>query len=237
MGQRYIEQWTAAEVAALQVRQQEEQYGLFVGTDRVCTPGGRWVAHTRRDIIYAILQEAWVNGSLDVTSGQYFSLYATQHDLLAESFAGFVAQVPHLLQDHEVITRPMVGPEYIEQAWAWRSVAGWLEAHGCTLPFAGTPLDARISTLLAETLEGLHPAQQTAVMSLCFRHQASALLALMVVLGRCTVDEYADGCLIGDVRHPVFGMGDLKHYRTDHELMTRDATIAVAYSTLLLRGA
>jgi hypothetical protein len=236
MQQRYIEKWTADDVAMLTVHQHDGLYGLFVGKDQVCTPAGKWVSHVRRDVIYAMLQEAWVKGKLDVTSGGCFSLYATQHDLLAESFSGFVAHLPHMLDHHEVVTRPMAGRDYIEQAWAWRSVARWLEEHGCARPFGMQPLDERLIPVLSETLLGLDAAQQTAVMSLCYKHQASVLLALMLVLGRCTGVEYADGCLIGNPRHPIFGIGDFKAYRHDAQQLTHDAHISCAYVAMMQRS-
>jgi hypothetical protein len=53
------------------------------------------VSQEPRDIVYAVAEEAWVSGALDVTNGQYHSMYGTEHDMLASSLAGFVAPLPH----------------------------------------------------------------------------------------------------------------------------------------------
>ena len=235
MKKRYIKKWSGADVANLRIHRHDGGYGLFIGKDQVCTPAGNWVSHNQRDVVYAIAQEAWVTGALDVTNGQYYSMYATQHDMLAASFAGFVDQLPHMLAVHEVVMRPMPGPEQIEQNWSWRSVAAWLSSHGCTMPFGGNPVDATLIALLSGTLLALHPAQQTAVMSLYSRHQLSLLMALMVVLGHCNGEEYGDGCLVGNPRHPIFGMGDYTAYRNDMVTLTREAYIARSYAELMQR--
>ena len=236
MGQRYIEQWTADDVAALRVRQVGTGYGLYVGKDQLTTPAGNPLVHPLRSVVYALLQEAWMTEGLDVTSGGYYSLYCTEHDLIAASWGGFVDGLPHLLTHHEVITRPMAGPEYIEQVWAWRSVSAWLAEHGCTQPLGYDLCTPAVSAVVRAALLALDPAQQTAVMSLCTRHHASVLLPLMVVLGECTPDEYADGCLIGAPIHPIFGMGEHEEYREAAPVLAAEAMRACAYVTLTQRG-
>ena len=65
------------------------------------------------------------------------------------------------------------------------------------------------------------------------RHRLSLLMVLMVVLGHCNGEEYADGCMVGNPRQPIFGIGDYEDYRHDMVIMTREEYIARAYAEMM----
>ncbi len=230
--------WSSDDVQALRIRRDtNNDHVLYYHATPVTTPAGHRVGHRRREIAHAVLNEAWINGGLDITNGQYFSLFATQHDLLAEGFAQFVEQMPHLLIAHEVTTQLSPGPEQIDQRWAWRSVEAWLNEHGLTLLKVELRFDARLVALVSDTLLALHPAQQSAVMTLYFRHRMSVLLALMVVWGRCTADEYVLGSLVNTTAYPPNGLdADAIAVFADTALeWVREVQVACTYCTMMMR--
>lgn len=230
--------WSHADVQALRIRYDtNDGHVLYYHDTPVTTPDGHRIGHRRRAIVHAVLCEAWLNGGLDVTSGHYFSLFATQHDLLADGFAHFVAQMPHLLVAHEVTTQMSPGPEQVDQRWAWRSVEAWLNEHGLTLLTVGLRVDKRVVALVSETLLALHPAQQSAVMTLYFRHRMSVLLGLMVVWGRCTADEYVLGALVNTTAYPPNGLDDdaIAVYADTALQWAREVQVACDYCTIMMR--
>lgn len=200
------QQWRSDNVSDWSIAWKDNRYLLQCQGMTVTTPAGRAVAQPRRDIIHAIWSEAWMHGELDVTNGQCFSLYATQHDLLDGGFATFVAHVPHVLDTHEVTTQLSPGPEQVDQRWAWRSVEAWLKERGFQLPIGPRAVTDALVAAVKAALQELHPAQQSAVMTLFHRHEMSLLLALMAVLGRCTADEYVVGALILTSVYPPNGL-------------------------------
>lgn len=230
--------WSGNDVADWSIAWQDNRYVLQCQGIPVTTPAGHTVAHQRRDIIHAMWSEAWMCGELDVTNGQYYSLYATQHDLLDRGFAAFVAHVPHLLASHESTTQLSPGPEQVDQRWAWRSVAAWLNEHGCALPIGPHAIDASLVAAVTAALWALHPAQQSAVMTLFHRHEMSLLLALMVVLGRCTADEYVVGALIHTPVYPPNGLDpDANVAFADVATQwAREVQVACDYCTIMMRS-
>ncbi len=228
--------WTRQAIRALAIHSKDNRVGLFYRNTPVTTPNGHWISHTKRDIIHAILREAWMTGTLDVTDLNYYSLYATQHDLLAESFPEFMQSVPHIISHHDITLHRSPGPEQIEQVWAWRTVVDWLKTHQCTLPNGAQRPDVRLLDAVTQALQGLHPAQQSAVLTLYSNHRASLLMVLMLVLGQCTAEEYADALLVASVAdHPVFGGTDTKAYTKEMRVLMRDAQIIVDYCTIMMR--
>lgn len=228
--------WSTRDLQALDIRRKDDRVGLYVGDKPLTTPAGQWVSHPTRDIISAIQREAWLTGKLDVTDINYYSLYATQHDLLAASFPQFVTQLPHLLARHDITLKRSAGPEQIDQLWAWRSVERWLATQQCTLPTMAQTPDAHFIDVVTHALQALHPAQQTAVLTLFQNHRASLLLVLMVVMGQCTAEEYAEGLLIVLPHHPSFDMAQRKQYAKQLQLYMRDAQLVCDYCTIMLRG-
>ena len=231
------QQWRSDDISDWSITRQAQHYVLQLRHQPVTTPAGHPVAHQRRDIVHAIWSEAWMHGELDVTNGQYFSLYATQHDLLDGGFATFVAHVPHLLGTHEVTTQLSPGPEQVDQRWAWRAVEAWLKERGFQLPIGPRAVTDALVAAVKAALQELHPAQQSAVMTLFHRHEMSLLLALMAVLGRCTADEYVVGALILTSVYPPNGL-DPDADATFAEIAAqwaREVQVARDYCTIMMR--
>ncbi|MFM7677260.1 MAG: hypothetical protein ACKO83_00270 [Roseiflexaceae bacterium] len=228
--------WNTRDLQALDIRTMDGRVGLYASDKPLTTPAGLWVSHTTRDIISAIQREAWLTGKLDVTDINYFSLYATQYDLIAVSFPQLVVQLPHLLEAHDITLTHAPGPEHVDQLWAWRALVQWLAAQQCTLPNDDAAPDAHFIDVVTRALHALHPAQQTAVMTLYQNHRASLLLVLMVVLGQCTAEEYAEGIMIVLPHHPTFDMTQRKQYAKQLPLYMRDAQLACDYCTIMRRG-
>lgn len=228
--------WSTRDLQALNIRDKDGRVGLFAGDKPLTTPAGQWVSHTTRDIISAIQREAWLTGKLDVTDINYFSLYATQHDLIAVSFPQLVAQFPHLLEAHDITLTHSAGPEQVDQLWAWRSLVQWLATQQCTLPSEPYAPDAHFVDVVTRAFQALNSAQQTAVMTLYHNHRASLLLVLMLVLGQCTAEEYAEGIMIVLPHHPTSDMTQRKQYAKHLQLYMRDAQLACDYCTIMARG-
>jgi len=88
---------------------------------------------------------------------------------------------------------------------------------------------SKFKSLVKDLYCSLHPEQKTVVISLFSVHRSGVLLPLMLVLGRCSGEEYGDALLSAVGAHPMVFEPEWDEYRKNLIPIRNDAYIGLEY--------
>jgi len=204
-------------------------FGLWLNGKLLLTASGAPVEHVAMPLLEHMVSEFDGQGTISVVKGKIvapkffgaFALYSIQKQFIElgkdELTQDFEARLLH-----DPVLHPVAGPEQIDQRIRWESLDRWLGPdleglRGYTedrlrdLPDEiATATPTKIIAQLKSCYLALSPEQRTVVMFLYALHQGSVLFPLVLVLGKCTEPEYAQGVMasyamltgvFGDVQH------------------------------------
>lgn len=176
---------------SLHIVLKELDYFLYYGDQPVYTPAGVPVSHPDPRLLEHMLRELQLAQEIDVKELNSYSLYSTQKDFVEQGHDVIAADIRSALSSDPVLHRS-AGPEQVYQMKEWKPLITFLNENGQSLPVFSSRLPASFLEVIDRTYGSLPPEKRGAVINLANRGYG-ILLPLMLMIGRCSVTEFASG--------------------------------------------
>ncbi len=132
-----------------------------------------------------------------------YSFFSTQKDFIEPSDDDLLS-IEHGLLEHELLFFRSPGPEEIDQLTSWHFVRSYLEDDDLHIPFrlhsgewAGSQAEGdQVVRKIAKEYRGLSPEQRAVAVTIRHVHSSGWILPLMLVLDRCSGEEYAEAFMM-----------------------------------------